>query len=399
MNVSLQNKLSEVVGSNNIAYLLVDNTDFSVTGYKVMKNYSGSSLLRCAKIKYDGKIKLVYLIDGYKPLSYMVTRLSVKELNAVILNLVQRATEIKANGFFKAENLELDFDKVFVDPTDYSVRLIYFPVSVEVFSKEAGFENQFRVALINLFNSYPVFTAPQFQRLCSDLANGTITLYDISKKLQANGHIGNVSNQHQNADVAHQANEYNYINPQPISGESEPQIEYNGAVQSGVAVPQPAMHEQVYNYSPAYIVAGNGQVQPAVQPMVQPAVQPAPQVGIPVVPQSTPVVPYIQPTAAVQPKLTITAINTPVQTVMTVTEPEYLIGKNPNLVNGAVIHNPAISRVHCKVSYINGQYYITDMGSANGTFVNQIRLDKHERVELNNGDYIKLANSDFIVSY
>ena len=34
----ISNKLSEVVGANNIAYILQDNNDFSVTGYKVMQN-------------------------------------------------------------------------------------------------------------------------------------------------------------------------------------------------------------------------------------------------------------------------------------------------------------------------------------------------------------------------
>ena len=54
MNESLQSKLSEVVGANNISYILKDNKDFSVTGYKVMQNQSSSGLLRCAKIMYNG---------------------------------------------------------------------------------------------------------------------------------------------------------------------------------------------------------------------------------------------------------------------------------------------------------------------------------------------------------
>ena len=100
-----------------------------------------------------------------------------------------------------------------------------------------------------------------------------------------------------------------------------------------------------------------------------------------------------------QPVLTVTAINSPVQLVLTVNQPEYLIGKNPNMVNGAVTHNPAISRVHCKISFVQGRYYLTDMGSANGTYVNQQRMEKQQTVEINSGDYLKLANSDFIISF
>ena len=58
-----------------------------------------------------------------------------------------------------------------------------------------------------------------------------------------------------------------------------------------------------------------------------------------------------------------------------------------------------ISRVHCKINFSGGRYYITDLGSANGTSVNQRRLEKQQTVELHSGDCIRLANSDFIISF
>ena len=100
-----------------------------------------------------------------------------------------------------------------------------------------------------------------------------------------------------------------------------------------------------------------------------------------------------------QPTMTITAINSPVQMALTITQPEYLIGKNPGMVHGAVTHNPAISRVHCKISYVQGHYYLTDVGSANGTYINQHKVEPHQTVEISNGDYLKLANSDFVISF
>ena len=184
MNSSLENKLSEVIGANNISYIVNENRDFSVTGYKVMKNHNGSGLLKCTKLNYNGKIKLVYIIGNLKPLSHVATRLGVNELIAVIFNLIQRAIEIKSNGFFIAENLDLDFDKIFVDTADDSVSFIYFPISGGTSSKISNFENEFRISLIKLFNSFPVFNAPQFQRLCSDLTNGSLTLEHILKKLR-----------------------------------------------------------------------------------------------------------------------------------------------------------------------------------------------------------------------
>lgn len=355
MNESLQSKLSEVVGANNISYILKDNKDFSVTGYKVMQNQSSSGLLRCAKIMYNGKIKLVYIVEGNKPLSHVATRLGVNELNAVIFNLIQRAMDIKANGFFRAENLELDFNKIFVDTSDYSVRLIYFPLSGGTTGKISAFENEFRVALINLFNSFPVFNAPQFQRLCSDLANGSLPLDVILKKLQDNINGNNFT-----------PKIYEPSNAQP---------DYSA--------------QRVIPVTPVSI-GNSGYGNPGYQNMSYQ--NPYQNIGFQN--QGYQATPQVQ-----QPVLSVTAINSPVQLVLTVNQPEYLIGKNPNMVNGAVTHNPAISRVHCKITFAQGRYYLTDMGSANGTYVNQQRLEKQQTVEINSGDYLKLANSDFIISF
>ena len=360
MNESSQSKLSEVVGANNISYILKDNNDFSVTGFKVMQNQSSSGLLRCTKIMYNGKIKLVYIVEGNKPLSHVATRLGVNELNAVIFNLIQRAMDIKANGFFRAENLELDFNKIFVDTSDYSVHLIYFPLSGGTTGKISAFENEFRVALINLFNSFPVFNAPQFQRLCSDLANGSLPLDVILKKLQ-----DNINSNNFNQKIYEPSNAQPDYSAQRVT----PVTLVSGGI-SGYGN-QGYQNQGVQNMGYQDPYQNNGFQNQGYQPVQQ-----------------------VQ-----QPVLTVTAINSPVQLVLTVNQPEYLIGKNPNMVNGAVTHNPAISRVHCKITFAQGRYYLTDMGSANGTYVNQQRLEKQQTVEINSGDYLKLANSDFIISF
>ena len=355
MNESIQNKLTEVVATNNVAYLLKNNSDFSVTGYKVMQNQSGTGLLPCAKLMYNGKIKLVYMIGNYKPLSFAVTRFGINELNAIIFNLLQKAMDIQGNGFFRAENLELDYDKIFVDMSDYSVHLIYYPVTSGNTGKISNFDNEFRVALINLFNSFPVFTAPQFQRLCSDLSNGSMSLSQVFKKVQDNSNGGGFG-----GDYGFGGQQSGFNN-QAQGGSSQ----QNYGQQQGGYNSQPNFGgQQGYGNGGGY--GGNGGNQ---TPTVQ------------------------------QPPMIIQSIGSPVQVNLEVTVPEYLIGKNPAMVNGAVTHNPAISRIHCKISYDNGKYYLTDMGSANGTYLNQSRLNKQETRELHTGDYIKLANSDFIVSF
>ena len=54
-----------------------------------------------------------------------------------------------------------------------------------------------------------------------------------------------------------------------------------------------------------------------------------------------------------------------------------------------------ISRKHCRITNQTGIYYINDEGSANGTFVNGVRLNPGQKVQINRGDIIRMADSDF----
>lgn len=74
---------------------------------------------------------------------------------------------------------------------------------------------------------------------------------------------------------------------------------------------------------------------------------------------------------------------------------ETVIGKKAESVDAVITFNKMISRRHCKVNRSGGLYFITDIGSANGTFVNQIRLMPNQPHQINKGDIVRLANSDF----
>ncbi len=74
---------------------------------------------------------------------------------------------------------------------------------------------------------------------------------------------------------------------------------------------------------------------------------------------------------------------------------DFVIGKDKS-ADAVIAFNPAISRRHCKITYENEQYYLQDMGSSNGTFLNKKPI-KHEIVAINDGDRINLGQTVFIV--
>lgn len=81
-----------------------------------------------------------------------------------------------------------------------------------------------------------------------------------------------------------------------------------------------------------------------------------------------------------------------------VTKDEFTIGKKQGLVDGAITFNKLISRSHCKIARQGEQFVIIDLGSANGTYVNGLRVQAGQPYPIKNGDLIRLANSEFQVS-
>ena len=59
-----------------------------------------------------------------------------------------------------------------------------------------------------------------------------------------------------------------------------------------------------------------------------------------------------------------------------------------------ITESKAIGKIHCEIVKEDGKYYIVDLNSKNGTYLNGVRLKSNNRYHLNNGDNIKLANVD-----
>lgn len=93
----------------------------------------------------------------------------------------------------------------------------------------------------------------------------------------------------------------------------------------------------------------------------------------------------------------LTSLNAPAPIELVVNKDTYVIGKIPT-VDGVIGFNQMISRVHCRINRSGEGITITDLQSANGTFVNRIRLQPNQPYPIKNGDIIRLANSDFKVN-
>lgn len=73
-----------------------------------------------------------------------------------------------------------------------------------------------------------------------------------------------------------------------------------------------------------------------------------------------------------------------------IASPKVLIGRPvPGIEPDVKIGDPYVSRRHAQILFENGKFYIEDLGSTNGTFVNNKLITG--KVELKDGDVVKLG--------
>ncbi|HOV13345.1 MAG TPA: FHA domain-containing protein [Spirochaetota bacterium] len=61
--------------------------------------------------------------------------------------------------------------------------------------------------------------------------------------------------------------------------------------------------------------------------------------------------------------------------------------------NQLVIADGKVSRYHAIVTFENGDAFIKDTNSSNGTFINEKPISAGVKIKLNNGDKIKVGNT------
>ncbi len=290
--------INELACGANFAYILKDNSQFLMTDYKVLQSQGNSGFVKCMKMLHNGRTEFFYMSGNFKTFASILTSISAKSFITIVANLFNNIIEVKNNGFLSCQNIDISFDKIFIDPNTLKVNLVYIPVSKKAFDDYAAFENELRSNLVKVINSLPSFSNEKALEFAMNLSNGMYSLEDLYNSIK--GIKGTAIKSREESDKNH-ANR----------------------------------------------------------------------------------------------TMRIVAMNAPMRVEIVVDKNEFILGKNPSMVDGAITFNKAISRVHCKVTNNGGQFMLTDLGSANGTYINKVKLLPNQPHPINNSDVIRLANSDF----
>lgn len=301
MNALLDNRVIEELScGTNFAYVLNDSSQFLLTDYKVLQSHKSSDFVKCMKMTYNGKMAFYYMTGEVKTLMSMFPALNADTLTTIVTNLFAAIIEVKSNGFLSCQNIDISFNKIYVDEKTLKVSLVYIPVRQKMFEDYGTFENALRTNLVRLINTLPALANERAMRLATALSNGTYTLEDLYRRIK-------------------------------------------GTAPSG---------------STKVVTQSDNR----------------------------------------QKQIKIRALNAPAPLEITVNKESFLIGKNAAIVDGVISYNSAVSRKHCKITKDGEHYFVTDLGSVNGTFINGKRIFPNQACPLKDGDTLRLANSDFRIS-
>ncbi len=78
-----------------------------------------------------------------------------------------------------------------------------------------------------------------------------------------------------------------------------------------------------------------------------------------------------------------------------VNKPEFAIGKERSRVDYCIANNNSVSRLHLKIRVRAGKCFVVDMGSKNGTFINNQRLTPNQETPINSGDRLRISDEEF----
>lgn len=134
-----------------LLYTLNDNSNFSLTAFRVLKKQEKNGLLSCWKLEENGHICLAYRISGMHVLSLEAETQKLPGLLSMMQQILEIVNVTRENGFLRVETIDTDISHMFFNPETGKVYLIALPLlSSREHSSVREWEMNLRKALLSM---------------------------------------------------------------------------------------------------------------------------------------------------------------------------------------------------------------------------------------------------------
>ena len=78
------------------------------------------------KLLFNGKIQFYYLTNGAKSLKSMLhSVVDADSFIKIVMSIISEILLVKQNGFLSCQNIDLSFERIFINPSTYKATLVY----------------------------------------------------------------------------------------------------------------------------------------------------------------------------------------------------------------------------------------------------------------------------------
>lgn len=306
-------KLYEFADGSNHSFCLKDSGNFSDTDYRVMQGYGQGNLVRCEKVIYNGKIKLLYFTSRLKRLGEVVPYINDSSFFQLISDFVGNLLRMEENGFFECGNLILDEEHILVDESRMKVLLMYLPLE------------------------HPITPGETFgSRAKGILAKIIQTCMVLSEKSK---------------------NDF-------LRMLSEPDFSLEG------------LHAEINS---RWMTETKEEVPRKAREKAPELFREGPEAGKKI--------------------LILNPVDERGEAVFRISGGDFVIGRGEGSADGVIHGHKLVSRSHCKIIYKSGDYFVEDLNSKNGTYVNGDRVLPGSSARLQQETLLRVADVSFRVVY
>ena len=360
---------------NAVSCLFHDESAFNEIAYKVLIGvHKETRLIKCNKIIQNGKTKLLFNTMEYKPLSEVLLGIDEAEFLELLEKLRVAIDSIEQTGYLYPENMLLNMDYIFWDEKIQDLQLVCFPLAKGILEKDKS--TVLKRLTKNLVGQVSELFSTSSKDIYSLLCNEPLS----EEKMALDTIMPEGSVEHTSQES---------VMPAQIERkQKKPRIDFISLILflqvcTGFAIAMFFLH-------PEFFEDWN--------------------VGL---------VPYLTLVLAIdfvgcfllyiflygtkrRPAVTgeiLLQSETNPSLYFIIKKSEFVLGRGntDQPIDGVLEGETSVSRVHCVIIHENCKYFLQDLGSVNGTYVNGIQLKPEQKYPIQSDDRVSIAKVDFVV--
>jgi pSer/pThr/pTyr-binding forkhead associated (FHA) protein len=80
---------------------------------------------------------------------------------------------------------------------------------------------------------------------------------------------------------------------------------------------------------------------------------------------------------------------------ISISKPNFIIGRLRDQVD-YVLENSSVGKIHAEIVSRDGEYFLVDLNTKNGTYINGTRIPSNKEHEIHSNDRITFANAEHV---